>query len=82
MLRGIVCKVRGHVVNRHRVWHDNLNYRTTCQHCGAALLRTGEGWRAFDSKKDANVERWPHPDFNNTKPKSSKDPVGGSRRPR
>ena len=81
MLGGIVCKMRGHVVNRHRVWHDNINFRTTCQTCGAALIRTGDGWRAFDSKKDHDLQRLPHPNFEHGKSTRPTDPVGGSQLP-
>ncbi len=76
MLNGMVCRLRGHAINRNRVWHDNLNFRTTCQTCGAALLRTGEGWRLFDSKKDPDPERRPHPNFARAKAKRSKRLVG------
>ncbi len=76
MLNAMICRMKGHQVDRHRVWHDNLNFRTSCKTCGVALLRTGEGWRRFDSMKDASPDRLPHPHFDREKPKRSKRPVG------
>ena len=76
MLSGLVCGIRGHKVDRNRVWHDNLNYRTTCRSCGASLLRDGEGWRVFNNAKDFDSDRRPHPHFNKAKTKRFKSLVG------
>jgi hypothetical protein len=58
---GLICSIASHRVNRHRVWHDNLNFRTNCERCGTPLLRDQSGWREFDMAIDANASRMPHP---------------------
>ena len=82
MLRGLRCRVRGHEIDRHRVWHDDLNFRTTCQFCHASLLRDPNGWRVFDAEKDFDIDRSPHPHFDRVPSETSQRPVGGSRRHR
>lgn len=61
MLKRLCCKIVGHRVNRRRVWSDHLNFRTNCERCGAPLLRDNQGWREFESERDANLSRQPHP---------------------
>ena len=61
MLKGLLCNVANHRVNRHRVWHDNLNFRTNCERCGKPLLRDTKGWREFDSAIDSDTSRSAHP---------------------
>ena len=61
MLKGLICSVMRHKVNRRRVWHDNLHFRTNCERCGLPLLRDAQGWREFDSESDADVTRAAHP---------------------
>ena len=48
MLNSLFCKLRGHRANRRRVWHDKVDFRTSCQRCNAPLLRDEHrGWREF-----------------------------------
>lgn len=61
MLKLMICRVLSHRVNRRRVWHDQLNFRTSCARCGMSLLRDESGWREFDSTRDASVMRNAHP---------------------
>ena len=61
MLKRLFCAIVGHRVNRRRVWNDQLNFRTSCERCGAPLLRDNQGWREFESERDANVMRLAHP---------------------
>lgn len=61
MLIRLYCRIVGHRVNRHRVWNDQFNFRTSCKRCGAPLLRDGHGWREFDDERDASVLRDAHP---------------------
>ena len=61
MLKGLICSVASHKVNRHRVWHDSVNFRTNCERCGRPLLRDGKGWREFDTALDADTSRSAHP---------------------
>lgn len=61
MFASFICKLRGHRVNRRRVWHDTINYRTRCERCGGALLRDTNGWRNYDLARDGEEGRGPHP---------------------
>ncbi len=61
MLKSVICWLTRHRVNRRRVWNDQLNFRTSCERCGAPLLRDEHGWRLFDGERDANVLRDAHP---------------------
>ena len=56
----LICKYFGHKVDRHRVWNDGIDFRTSCARCGRALLRDLGGWREFDPERDSE-ERGPHP---------------------
>lgn len=58
---GLICSIASHRVNRHRVWHDSLNFRTNCERCGAPLLRDQNGWREFNLALDASSNRTAHP---------------------
>jgi len=60
VLKNFICRVRGHLVSRNRVWNDGIDFRTSCARCGISLVRDG-GWRAFDSERDASVRRAAHP---------------------
>lgn len=47
------CRLLGHRRLRAKVWHDGLDYRAPCAHCGTPLLRDMNGtWRPFDWAKD------------------------------
>jgi len=61
LLKSLYCLIIRHRVNRHRVWNDQLNFRTSCERCGAPLLRDEYGWREFDGERDANTMRDAHP---------------------
>ena len=61
MLKTLICKYFGHKVDRHRVWHDGIDFRTACARCAAPLLRGQKGWRAFDPERDSDFERTVHP---------------------
>lgn len=62
MFKSVVCKVAGHRVNRRRVWHDKFDFRTSCDRCGAPLIRDdADGWREFDSDRDHLAGRMAHP---------------------
>ncbi len=61
MLDRLVCLFSRHAINRHRVWHDGLEFRTKCARCRTPLLRTQDGWRGFDEEDDADDRRLPHP---------------------
>lgn len=61
MLESVICKARGHRVNRRRVWDDGLSYRTNCERCRVPLIRGIEGWRQFDTNRDLDSSRRAHP---------------------
>ncbi|MCP5397190.1 MAG: hypothetical protein H6918_10760 [Sphingomonadaceae bacterium] len=61
MLKRIICSLSGHVINRHRVWNDGYDYRTSCDRCGTPMLRDVDGWRPFDEARDNDLPRKPHP---------------------
>lgn len=61
MILKLVCRLGGHSIDRKRVWHDTLNYRTTCARCGTPLLRAGMGWREYDAERDSDDRRAVHP---------------------
>jgi hypothetical protein len=68
MLTSMLCPLLGHRVNRSRVWHDGIDYRTSCERCDAPLLRAEEGWRPFRSDTDlvvGGLPRKPHPHHRN-----------------
>lgn len=57
MLSAIICQLAGHRVNRRRVWHDQVDFRTRCERCGTDLIRGRHGWRLFDAEQDAEPHR-------------------------
>jgi len=61
MIASLLCRLRGHAVNRRRVWHDGYDHRTSCQRCSTELIRYSDGWREFDPKRDGVVPRKGHP---------------------
>jgi len=56
----VLCRLRGHKVNRRRVWNDTLDYRTSCERCDTPLLRDHDGWRDYYPEDD-RPDRLPHP---------------------
>ncbi len=52
MLGSVICRARGHRVNRRRVWDDGISYRTNCERCRKPLIRDLDGWRLFDTDQD------------------------------
>ena len=61
MLGKLACRLSGHAVDRQRVWHDGLSFRTRCESCNAPLIRDRGGWRKFDFEKDPSKHRSGHP---------------------
>jgi len=61
MFNIVICNVVGHRVNRRRVWDDGMNFRTNCERCQTPIIRDQQGWRPFDSSRDANEGRCAHP---------------------
>lgn len=61
MLKSLKCLVTGHNVNRHRVWHDNQNFRTKCTSCETPLIRIQGDWQVFDPDKFETEGRAAHP---------------------
>ena len=61
MLGAQLCKWFGHKVDRHRVWNDGIDFRTSCARCGTSLVRDLAGWRKFDPARDSDPARTPHP---------------------
>jgi len=59
LVKGL-CALAGHKPNRHRAWHDGLDWRASCKRCGIALIRDHDGWRPFETQ-DYSLERQPHP---------------------
>ncbi|MEP2234520.1 MAG: hypothetical protein ABJM58_06875 [Alteripontixanthobacter sp.] len=62
----MLCKFFDPAINRRRVWHDGLEFRTNCDRCGAELIRGEQGWREFDAIRDDDPERKPHPNTTET----------------
>lgn len=62
MFNSVICKLGGHRVNRRRVWHDKVDFRTSCARCDTPLIRDEQsGWREFDNERDVLAEREAHP---------------------
>jgi hypothetical protein len=60
MFTKLLCATKGHLINRHRVWHDSVDYRTRCDRCDQEMVRDAAGWQVFD-RDDHAAERLPHP---------------------
>lgn len=61
MIKNLLCRLIGHVVDRTHVWNDNYDYRTNCRRCGQSMIRDVAGWRLFDPARDSDLPRKPHP---------------------
>jgi len=59
----LLCLIRGHNIDRLRVWHDGFDHRTTCRRCGSPLIKDSEEWRPFSSDTDMDPRRKPHPHY-------------------
>lgn len=57
MIMLTICEFLGHRVNRRRVWHDGLNYRSRCKRCRHDLLRQQKGWALYDPAAHADERR-------------------------
>jgi len=55
-----ICKYFGHKVDRHRVWNDGVDFRTSCARCGEQLIRAKK-WREYDPEVDGVEGRKLHP---------------------
>jgi hypothetical protein len=53
----LFCRLTGHLRDGHRVWHDQLDFRSHCRRCGVAMVRDMQGWRVFDPDQDADPRR-------------------------
>jgi hypothetical protein len=67
----IICKLRGHIRDAHRAWHDGIDWRSSCVRCDAPLIKDESinGWRAFDRENDFRTSR-------RGKPEKSSDRYG------
>ena len=63
MLGGVYCNLRGHLIDRDRVWNDGLDFRTKCQRCGTPMIKIRRQWQEFDCEKHADLRRKPHPRY-------------------
>ena len=63
MLGGVNCNLLGHKVDRHHVWHDGLDHRATCKRCGRPIIKRRQEWRLFDTERDTDQRRSPHPRY-------------------
>lgn len=61
MFKRLKCLATGHQVNRHRVWHDNQNYRAKCTSCKSPLIRIQGNWVEFDAQEFDLADRAGHP---------------------
>lgn len=61
MLRTLRCNLRGHEIDRERVWDDGFNHRTTCTRCDRPLLRLNRVWQVFEPQRDGDPRRKAHP---------------------
>ncbi len=58
------CMLGKHTPRKRSIWHDNIDARSRCLGCGTPLRRDMHGrWHRFDSRRDGNVHRQPHPHF-------------------
>lgn len=57
MIANLVCGLSGHKINRRKVWHDTVNFRTDCDRCGIPMIRTFAGWEPFDEVQHQNALR-------------------------
>jgi hypothetical protein len=55
-----LCALTGHSPNRHRAWHDGLDWRAPCNRCDVALIRDNAGWRLF-TPDDHSIDRAARP---------------------
>jgi hypothetical protein len=60
-MSSIICRLTSHKINRSRVWFDSIHYRTNCERCDLPMIRGVTGWRPFDSERDGDPRREPHP---------------------
>lgn len=60
-MRNLKCRLLGHRVNRDRVWHDGISFRTKCSNCNLAMIRGRNAWRPFDPEKDRSQYRSAQP---------------------
>jgi hypothetical protein len=53
----LMCRLLGHRIAKNHVWHDNVDFRTSCKRCGEPMLRDQHGWRPFDRDGDFELAR-------------------------
>lgn len=63
-IMSIICRLRGHLRDNHRAWHDGIEWRSSCTRCGAAMIRDEaiNRWRLFDRERDFSTQRKAKPD--------------------
>lgn len=56
---GLLCILLEHRHSTELIWHDNLNWRTVCVRCDAALIRdhAANRWRAFGAHDLSSVRK-------------------------
>ena len=57
MFATLVCGLSGHKINRRKVWHDEVNFRTDCDRCGRPMIRELSGWMPFDEEQHRDALR-------------------------
>ena len=67
---GLICKLRGHRVDRKHAWHDGMDWRASCRRCSTTMIRNGvtQTWRPFDPDADFSVFREGKPTRGHTLP--------------
>jgi hypothetical protein len=59
VLRRNLCQWFGHRVNRRKVWHDGVDFRSRCLRCDQEMLRDTARWRLFEPSDESphRIER-------------------------
>ncbi len=54
-----ICAIRGHKPDRHRAWHDSMDWRSTCIRCGTPMIKDAldQKWRPYDPEGDFLTDR-------------------------
>ena len=61
MFNSALCSILGHKIDRSRVWHDGINFRTRCHRCKTPMIRELDGWSQFETEVHGSVDRSSHP---------------------
>jgi hypothetical protein len=62
-MTNLFCTIWGHDRDRHRAWHDSLDWRAYCRRCGVAMIldHHDQDWRLYEPKRDDSPFRKPPP---------------------